>query len=141
MDFTYKNSRASASYADNLNGLIWKLKEDRFAASGDGKHYIKASEIQTPDGWKGFLWRGCLEQHLYTLLRYRNDYVHIRSKPFRTAGAKDDWTISEDLLVSMEKGDLLGQVIELIVSDLLQWYLPWHEQVFIPWKKGGGASS
>lgn len=140
MDFTYKNAHASDSYADDLNGLIWKLKEDRFAADRNGKHFIKASEIQTPDGWKGFLWRGCLEQHLYTLLRYRNDYVHIRSKPFRTSGVKDDWEISEDLLGSMEKGELLGQVVELIVRDLLQWYLPWHEQVFLPWKNARGGS-
>lgn len=140
MDFTYKNARASVPYADKLNDLIWKMKEDRFAAK-NGKHFINAADIQSPGGWKAFLWRGCLEQHFYTLLRYRNDYVHIRAKPFRSPDGRDDWKIGEDLLTSMERGELLGQVIELIVRDLLQWYLPWHEQVYLPWKKSGGASS
>lgn len=145
LDYTYKNPRASAEFSDNLNGLIWKIKQERFSASSDGKHHICASRIQSPGGWQAFLWRGCLEQHLYTLLRYRNDYVHIRAKPFRSEnGAKDGWEIPHDLLVSMERGEVLGQVIELIVRDLLDWYLPWHEQVYLPWreaKTAGGAKS
>lgn len=140
MDFTYKNQRASVPYADRLNDLIRKVKEDRFTPS-NGRHHISAANIQSPGGWSAFVWRGCLEQHLYTLLNYRNDYVHIRSKPFRNSSGKDDWEIGEDLLNSMDKGELLGQVIELIVRDLLRWYLPWHEQVYLPWKNSGGRSS
>lgn len=144
LDYTYKNPRASVKYSDDLNGLIWKIKEDRFSLAQDRKPHINAAAITSPGGWSAFLWRGCLEQHLYTLLRYRNDYVHIRSKPFTSSdGQPDAWVVPPETLSSLESGKFLGQVIELIVRDLLQWYLPWHQQVYLPWLTSikGGATT
>jgi hypothetical protein len=34
-----------------------------------------------------------------------------------------------------DKGVSVGKIIDLIILDLLEWYLPWHEQVYLPWKK------
>ena len=39
-------------------------------------------------------------------------------------------------LPKMEKGIRIGMIAELITIDLLEWYLPWHEQVYLPWYQG-----
>ena len=122
------------SYGDNLNGLIWDLKKDRFKSDQKGTYYITERDIQSPGGWEAFLWRGTMEQHLQTLLRYRNDYTHMRAKPYRAKG-NNSWVIPEELLLAIEEGKALSQVVELIVKEILAWYLPWHDQVYKPWRE------
>ena len=150
MDHAENQINASEELADDLRGLIKQI-EERFKLQTivlrNGKtverRFVDASALERGD-WGNFLWRGTLVQHLYALSNYRNDYVHIKKKPFRSdQGTKDAWPIPYDTLVSVEKGERLGQVVEYIVRDLLDWYLPWHEEVFYPWKaakSAGGAS-
>lgn len=134
MDHFARRVGASDAFADNLNGLIKEL-ENRFAINQrTNRRHIDASAIQAAGGWGAFLWRGTLVNHLYVLNNYRNDYEHIEAKPFCTDGATPDvWTIPPQTLTSLESGEVLGKVIELIVRELLEWYLPWHEQVYRPW--------
>src|SRR5262249_29110389 len=140
MDYTHRDPKASDGFADNLSGLLKQLTS-RFAPEADGKkQYIKASHIRSRGGWGAFLWRGCLIEHLYTLLNYRNDYVHIKSKPFHSDGkTTDEWEIPDHVLSSLESGETLGQVTVLIVRELLEWYLPWHEQVYLKWSGRSAA--
>lgn len=127
--------------ADDLGGLIQDVT-DRFRGQTirkrDGtdfqKRIVNASQLER-GSWSSFLWRGSLLQHLYCLNNYRNDYEHIAEKPFRSVGGQQDqWNIPEATLRSLERGERLGQLLELITGDLLDWYLPWHEQVYLPWK-------
>lgn len=134
MDHSAGRVGASDAFADDLNGLIKQL-ENRFAANQrTGRRYIDASVIQSAGGWGAFLWRGTLVNHLYVINNYRNDYEHIDAKPFRSDGKTlDAWTIPSQTLTSVESGEALGKVIELIVREILEWYVPWHEQVYVPW--------
>jgi CheY-like chemotaxis protein len=125
---------ASDGFADKLIELI-KQVEDRFAPSQrDGRRRIDVSALTASGGWGAFLWRGTLVQHLYTLNSYRNDYEHINEKPFRGDGTTtNQWSIPPEVLDSLERGDTVGKIVELIVREILEWYLPWHEQVYLPW--------
>jgi CheY-like chemotaxis protein len=151
MDHSSGRVDASEALADDLRGLIKQI-EGRFRLqtitlrSGEEveRRFVDASAISN-GSWGDFLWRGTLVQHLYALANYRNDYVHVKKKPFRSEHSVNDaWTIPPDTLASLERGELLGQVIELLIRDILQWYIPWHEQVYLPWfraENAGGVSS
>lgn len=133
----YQNQKVDSckEYADDLNGLIKRCIENRFDPD-NGKQRIKASKINSSGGWGSFLWRGSLVQHLYAINSYRNLYVHIHEQPFRCSGQdKDQWEIPQNILETIEKGTNAGKIIDLIVKDLLEWYLPWYEQVYLPWYK------
>lgn len=149
-DHFHDSIGVSEANADDLGRLIQDVV-DRFSEQTlrrrDGsefqKRIVSASEMEH-GSWHSFVWRGSLLQHLYCLNNYRNDYEHIADKPFRCGGGRpDDWQIPPDTLRSLERGERLGQIVELIVGDLLHWYLPWHEQVYLPWRRttpaGGGA--
>ncbi len=139
------------SLGDDLPKLLTRIT-DRFAEKTiqlrNGKiatkRFVEAARIEQGD-WESFVWRGSLLQHLYCLNNYRNDYEHIDDKPFRCLGGrKDSWQIPSETLHSLERGERLGQILELVIGDLLDWYLPWHEQVYLPWRRAkdsGGTLS
>jgi hypothetical protein len=39
------------------------------------------------------------------------------------------------VLSAVEGGEVVGKLIEVAVSEILDWYLPWHEQVYLPWAR------
>ena len=124
---------ASDAYADDLNRLIHDHIESRFSANtNSGRRYIGVGAIESTGGWGAFLWRGAMVQHLYTLNSYRNDFTHLPEKPYAD-GNPCDWTFPRDTLDRVGSGEILGAVAEHIVRELLDWYLPWHEQIYIPW--------
>lgn len=133
----YHNRRGyCAAYTDDLNGLIRDHIESRFSEDRSGKRRIKASTILVPGGWGSFLWRGSMVQHLYAINSYRNLFEHIEEQPYRCQGADADaWAIPSDVLRSVEVGDAVGKILELTINEILDWYLPWHEQVHLPWVK------
>jgi CheY-like chemotaxis protein len=135
VDHHKKAMGASNSYADDLNGLIHDHIMTRFSYTptpkGD-KLFIKVGKIQSAGGWGAFLWRGAMVQHLFLLNNFRNDHTHLPEKPYDD-GNPSDWTIPRDTLERTSSGITLGLIAEHIVRDLLDWYLPWHEQVYIPW--------
>jgi len=124
-------------YSDDLNNLIKDHIESRFEPNERGQRWIKKSKITAVGGWASFLWRGSMVNHLYTLNNLRNLYEHIHEQPFSNIGpTPDTWEIPDGILQRMEKGSAIGQIVELIITDLLEWYLPWHEQVYLPWYQG-----
>lgn len=126
-----------ARHADDLNGLIKEQIESRFSPDPSGRQRIKASNIACSGGWGSFLWRGSMVQHLYSINSYRNCFEHIGEQPFRNVGQEpDEWTIPQEVLERVESGETACKIAELTVRELLAWYLPWHEQVFLPWTKG-----
>lgn len=139
VDHYFGRHDATTDYADDLNRLIKDHIEDRFdftsLPNGRSVRLVSIAKIRSSGGWASFLWRGAMVQHLYALNTYRNDYIHLRDRPYddRTGS---DWTIPRDRLESVSAGRHVGVVIESIVRDLIEWYLPWHEQVYLPWREG-----
>jgi hypothetical protein len=125
---------ASRRYADNLNGLIKDDIEGRFATDNRGRRRIKIGAIESRGGWDAFLWRGSMVQHLYALNSYRNAYEHLREQPY-VHGNTNTWEIPSDTIQSVREGRMVCMVVEAIVRDLLEWYLPWYEQVYRPWRE------
>jgi hypothetical protein len=134
VDYRHREVGISGKYADDLNRLIKDEIEIRFNLE-NGRRYIKASKIVTRGGWGSFLWRGTMVQHIYALNSYYNHYKHIHEQPFRNPMEPDEWLIPLELLDKFEAGETIGKIVELIVRDLLEWYLPWHEQVYLPWSR------
>jgi hypothetical protein len=123
-------------YSDDLNRLIKEYIESRFDEDANKRRRVKASAITAPARWGSFLWRGAMLSHLYAINNYRNVFEHIDEQPYqsRTHDAQA-WVIPPEVLHSVESGEAASKLIELTVKDLLDWYLPWHEQVYLPWAK------
>lgn len=119
---------------DSLGGLIESGIKARFDRDERGKRQPKRALINAAGGWGAFVWRGPMVQHLYTLNQYRNHYVHIDEQPLRSPDG-DSWTIPEEVMSGAEQGTATSLVVGAIVKDLLTWYLPWYEQVYLPWKE------
>lgn len=119
---------------DDLNSLIKDGIEVRFKADHQGRRRVKRSKIDSDGGWGAFVWRGPLVQHLYALNSYRNEYVHIEEQPFRSPDG-DTWKIPDEVLASSEQGSATSLIVGAIVKDLLTWYLPWYEQIYLPWRE------
>ena len=118
---------------DDLNGLL-KAIEARFQPDRDQKRRVKVSTIISKGGWGAFLWRGPMIQNLYTLNSYRNTYIHIGAQPLRNPAPEGEtWQIPPSTLTKLEAGTTVGKIVELIVRELLEWYLPWHRDVYAPW--------
>jgi len=127
---------SSKGYADDLNGLIKDRIESRFAEDANGRHRVKASLIRTQGGWGAFLWRGSMMQHLYAINSYRNLFEHVDEQPYRCQGQNPDvWLIPPEVLRAVEAGEAVGKLLELTLNEILEWYLPWHEQVYLPWSR------
>lgn len=123
---------ATNGYADDLNGLIKDHIESRFAVDARGRRFVEIGRIESPGGWGAFLWRGATLQHLYTLNSYRNSFEHLREHPY-DGGATSAWEVPRDALERASSGQVAAVVAEYIACDLLEWYLPWHEQIYMPW--------
>ncbi len=123
---------STRDYADDLNGLIRDHIEPRFAPGHDGRRYIDIGKIQSDGGWGAFLWRGAMVRHLHVLNQYRNTFVHLREQPYE-GGSNGSWDVPRETMERVSSGQAAGTIAECIVRDLLDWYLPWHEQVYQPW--------
>ena len=129
VDYTNRELGSSRRHGDDLKALLDDVK-GRF----ENPRRLKAAELRTDGGWRGFLWRGYMLEHLWTLNTLRNEYIHIGGTPFSNiCDGPDEWNIPADVMANARSGRTLGQIAELAVRDLLEWYLPWHEQVFAPW--------
>ena len=126
---------ATIGYADRLSELIRDHIESRFAEDNyERRRLVKVGAIQSDGGWGAFLWRGATVTHLRALNSYRNGQIHLAEQPYVTA-SPNSWQIPRESLEAATSGRALGVVAEAIVRDLLEWYLPWHEQVYQPWRE------
>lgn len=145
MDFFEDKLGASDQFADNLHRLAEELKK-RFDDSPETRRpEIKASLITSDGGWGRFLWRGWHVDHFYALNNYRRHFKHEDEQPYRGVDSSpNEWEPPPDVMSSLKDGKMLVAIVDMIVQELLDWYLPWHEQVYLPWrdaKTAGGATS
>lgn len=127
----------SARFGDDLHGLLRGIESDRFRNPETTKPARAQQSMITADGgWGAFLWRGALLNHLKSINGYRNVIVHLKDQPYLASdGSSETWTIPAHVLKDLETGRWLGQMACAMVDELLAMYLPWHEQVFVPWRK------
>ncbi|MCI0390301.1 MAG: hypothetical protein MOB07_16245 [Acidobacteria bacterium] len=134
-DYRLGKIGACDGYGEDLNRAIKEIIEDRFEVK-NGKRYVQIRSIKTDDSWDRFLWRGAMLQHLYTINGFRRAFVHLQEHPYASGeNVTDEWTIPPDVQRRVEQGDNVAKMIELAVEELLEWYMPWHEQVYLPWAK------
>lgn len=122
-------------FADDLHGLIRHHVEPRFGTDREGRSKVKLSLIKSPGGWGAFLWRGAMIQHLYAINSYRNTFAHMNEQPYR-AGEDQVWQLDQTATSQCERGETVGTITAFMIKELLEWYLPWHEQVYRPWLEG-----
>jgi hypothetical protein len=83
--------------------------------------------------------------HLYTLNNYRRHFKHEEDQPYGGVDSSPNaWGPPSEVISSLKEGKRLVPIVEMIVQELLDWYLPWHEQVYLPWreaKTAGGSTS
>lgn len=131
-EYAYGEPGCTDKYADDLHGLIRDFIEERFEQDDKGRRQAKASALAFPRVWGGFLWRGAMLQYLRDINSYRNLIVHMDENPYKCSEpAEQTWSIPPDVLMDAEKGDTIGQIVMMMVLHLLQWYIPWHEQVYL----------
>lgn len=149
-DGDYRRGQIGAcdGYGEELNNAIKDLIESRFDSDiNTGKRYVEIKSIKAGDNWGEFLWRGAMVQHLYTINSYRNQFgAHQQSRSYSSGdGTVDEWVIPREVMKQVEDGHSVLQIIEVAVKELLEWYLPWHEQVYLPWadaqQSGSGGTS
>ena len=120
-------------FADDLAGLIREFIEKRFSPDHANRRHVKQSRLI--DGrWGDFLWRGAMLQHFYTVNSYRNIFIHIREQPYRAEECQK-WQPDPENLISCEEGGVVGKMVGAIVREVVEWYLPWHENVYLHWKE------
>jgi hypothetical protein len=126
---------------EDLNGAIKAIIESRFSASG--RHgVVKIANLGHGDYWEQFLWRGAMLQHLYTINAYRGVFQHLDEQAYTLGSDRpDEWKVPPEVLVQVERGDRVIQAVELLVRELLEWYLPWHEQVYQRWAAAQRAAA
>ena len=85
------------------------------------------------------LWRGNVLDQLYLINGWRNQVEHSdRDFPFDSAvglAELDNFKIpgrNELLIDRMRRYRYIESALAVLVEDLLHWYRPWHEGVFLP---------
>ena len=133
IEYTLSRPGCTDKYSDDLHGLIKDFIEERFAEDSNGRRHVKASMLNRPTHWGSFLWRGAMIQHLYAINSYRNLYVHIEEQPYSCVNSgQQTWKIPVEVMADAESGKFVGEIVAAMVVDILAWYLPWHEQVYLP---------
>jgi hypothetical protein len=128
----YNDPLKSEDYADNLNGLIHDFIEDRFEMDQNNRRQVKQSQLINSN-WCNFLWRGAMLQHLYTINSYRNIFIHINERPYQVLSG-GTWQPDQATLARCEEGVVIGKMMGDIIREIIEWYLPWHETIYLPWK-------
>jgi hypothetical protein len=118
----------------DLNALVKGYLDRNFRPSPKGGIF---SDLRYLRGQPGqWILRGYMIEHLYSLLKYRNAVVHLTDTgPFHDG--KNDyglWRECPDVVKRLTDAKGICEILSIIVQDILEWYLPWHERVYLPWK-------
>lgn len=129
-------------YSDRLNNAIKDLIELRFDLDPElNRRHPSVKYIPAGKSWGNFVWRGLMYQHLYAINTYYNQYKHVSQQPYTSPpGTTDEWTVPKAALDYFNDGQDAAQIVQILVKELLRWYLPWHETVYIPWYKAVTAT-
>jgi CheY-like chemotaxis protein len=133
IDYREGQERSHPEFDDKL-GWIGAHIMKRFDKPQDSnKQHVSTGLIRSKGGWGSFLWRGILMEHFRTIDNYWNAYKHRGERPYRNPTQDpDEWRVSDHLVERGNRGEIAVKIVELCVRDLLEWYLPWHEQVLAP---------
>ena len=130
IDFFEGHINAHPEFNDNLGGLSGHLM-GRFKGP-DSRPFVSMGSLHSNSGWGGFLWRGVLMEHFRTINNYWNAFKHLDERPYdNPTSSPNAWQPPADQMEKRKRGDTVAQLVELMVRDLLEWYLPWHEQVLL----------
>lgn len=142
-EFRNQKLGSCGKYSDRLNSAVKDLIEQRFEADSENRRRPSVKQLPTGKSWGNFVWRGLMYQHLYALNTYYNHYKHVSQQPYASPpGTPDEWTPLKVDLDYFTDGQDAAQIVQILVRELLRWYLPWHAQVYVPWFKaqtGGGV--
>ena len=138
-EFESANDGVPTSSSSDLNTLIKEYLGRNFDPASPNKPNQVYSNLRKlkrrRDEW-GL--RGYVVEHLYSVHKYRNAIIHLSDTgPFHD-GRSDYaiWDGERDLISRLENAERTCKIIQLVVEDIVEWYLPWHEQVYRPWKSG-----
>ena len=101
--------------------------------------YSSLKQLKVPtDSW---ILRGYIFEYLSTINSFRNSFIHQSDTgPFHDgSGAYGIWSESTDEIRRLEEGQRMCQMLVLLIKDVLDWYLPWHRKVYLPWIKSLSA--
>ncbi len=132
VDCFFDDPLKSVDFSDDLSSLIHRCVESRFRSDAGDRPRVKEKGLKQ-GRWEDFLWRGAMVQHFYTINSYRNIFIHMKEQAYRT-GNGGIWQPDRESLDRCEEGVVVGKAIGDIVREIIEWYLPWHEKVYLPWK-------
>jgi CheY-like chemotaxis protein len=134
-DGDYRENRLGiCHFGDDLSGAIRQVIEKRFTGPEGKKPYVDKKHLAANQKWGDFIWRGTMLEHLYGINNYRNRLEHLPQNPY-VEDAPAEWLIPPKVSKHFSEGNDVVPIIRSQVKSLLEWYLPWHEQVFLPWQK------
>jgi CheY-like chemotaxis protein len=70
---------------------------------------------------------GIIHEHFHTIRRYCNSYRHAKKlKPGAAYKMPLDTQQDAEIITSLENFERATHVVRAAVTDILEWYLPWH---------------
>lgn len=70
---------------------------------------------------------GIVYEHFHTIRRYCNAYRHFKLlRPRADYRMPLDPKQDADIIASLENFDRVANLVRVAVTDILEWYLPWH---------------
>jgi CheY-like chemotaxis protein len=131
-----RGALGTCRYGDKLHLAIKEVIEARFKPPADNLPRVRKSNMISGEAWGHFLWRGAMVDHLYGINHYRNRNLHIADHDYVSEDpTTDEWNPPNDVLQHFRSGADLAVIVREQVRALVKWYLPWHEQVYLPWFK------
>jgi CheY-like chemotaxis protein len=130
IDYREGKVHSHPEFEDNLGGIYFHLMRRFSSSDPNEKPMVSIKSITSPGKWGCFLWRGILIDHFRAINSYWNAYKHLPERPCHNPTSDaDEWSIPGPLMQRAKDGEVVVNLVELAVRDLLEWYLPWHEQV------------
>lgn len=130
IDYREGHEHSHPEFDDDLPKLCRHLMDRFRSADEEAWPQVSMTTITSRAGWGGFVWRGVLMEHFRLINSYWNVYKHLSVRPYHNPTPDpDEWSIPGTLMERAQSGEFVVKIVELAVRDLLEWYLPWHEQV------------
>ncbi len=130
IDYREGQEHSHPDFDDNLGGIYFHLVNRFTPSKPDDRPRVSMGAISSPGKWGCFLWRGILIEHFRVINTCWNTYKHLSERPYHNPTQdSDEWSIPSDLMERGKNGETVVKLVELAVRDLLEWYMPWHEQV------------
>lgn len=131
LELTTGRVGAATTYGDNISKLVNAVLAARFTPDGEYDPRPNMRLLKPGLLWKDNPWRGAMIQHIRSINLYRNTYIHIADQSFDAPHA---WVPDAAHLQECQEGKAVGTIVAGMITDLLRWMLPWHQNVYAPWR-------